>query len=147
MEDTSKLGAARDRDIFYYRQRSKNRLFEAITSFFADAAEQRGITKRDIAEFLKRDPALITRWLTTPSNLTLDTISDLLLSLGAEMDYTVTKFEDRPQPNEMHPLIARIMAGKPVMTEQKQPETPKKPYQPVTNLHSNAKALQLELQQ
>src|SRR5690349_24493980 len=113
MADTSKLTPVSDRDVFYYRQRSKNRLFEALTSFFAEEAERRGITKRDIAECLRRDPALITRWLTAPSNLTLDTISDLLLSLGAEMDYVVAKFEDRPQPNEMHPLIARL---RPVVT-------------------------------
>ena len=53
-----------DRELFYYRQRSKNRLFEALTSFFAEEAERRGITKRDLAESLKRDPAQITRWFT-----------------------------------------------------------------------------------
>jgi hypothetical protein len=112
MEDISKLEEVKDRDLFYYRQRSKNRLFEALTSFFAEEAERRGITKRDIAESLQRDPAQITRWLTTPSNLTLETISDLLLSLGAEMDYSVARFNDRPKPNEMHPLIARLLAPK-----------------------------------
>jgi transcriptional regulator with XRE-family HTH domain len=102
MESTSRLDSLTDRTIFYYRQRSKNRLFEAITAFFAEEAERRGITKRDIAECLRRDPAQITRWLTNPSNLTSDTISDLLLSLGAEMDYQIVRFEDRPQSNEMH---------------------------------------------
>jgi len=110
MENTSKLKEIKDRDLFYYRQRSKNRLFEALTSFFAEEAERRGITRRDIADSLHRDPAQITRWLNAPSNLTLDSISDLLLSLGAEMDYRVAKFDDRPKPNEMHPLIARLIA-------------------------------------
>jgi hypothetical protein len=109
MENISKLEEVKDRDLFYYRQRAKNRVFEAITAFFADEAERRGITKRDIAESLHRDPAQITRWLTSPSNLTLDTISDLLLSLGAEMDYVVAKFAERSQPNEMHPLISRLL--------------------------------------
>lgn|SRR5262249_7077432 len=142
MENTSKLPAVSDRDIFYYRQRSKNRLFEALTSFFAEEAERRGITKRDIAECLHRDPALITRWLTAPSNLTLDTISDLLLSLGAEMDYVVAKFEDRPQPNEMHPLIARLLRV--VTVEHK--EQPKKPYQPLTQPQSNKPILEIQAQ-
>src|SRR5271157_5161494 len=133
MENTSKLAVVSDQDIFYYRQRSKNRLFEAITAFFAREAERRGITKRDIAECLKRDPALITRWLTSPSNLTSDTISDLLLSLGAEMDYSVAKFADRSRSNEMHPLIARMLAA-----EIKQPRVTNSPYQPLARPESNA---------
>jgi hypothetical protein len=147
MENTSKLGTGRDRDIFYYRQRAKNRLFEAITSFYASEAERRGITKKDIAEFLKRDPAQITRWLTVPSNLTLDTISDLLLSLGAEMDYSVARFADRAQPNEMHPLIAQILTNRVTMKEEKRPATPNKRYEPAPPPpHSSARDFQLELQ-
>ena len=145
MENTSKLPAISDRDIFYYRQRSKNRLFEALTAFFAEEAERRGITKRDIAECLRRDPALITRWFSSPSNLTSDTISDLLLSLGAEMDYTVARFADRPQPNEMHPLIARILAHTTI--EHKKP-VPKKSFQPLPKLRSsesNVRILELQL--
>jgi hypothetical protein len=143
MENISKPATVSDRDIFYYRQRSKNRLFEALTSFFADEAKRRGISKKDIAECLKKDPALITRWLTAPSNLTLDTISDLLLSLGAEMDYVVAKFADRPRPNEMHPLIARLTATSAAM-ECKRQQAPNKPYQPLTTSQSNAHVLQLE---
>jgi hypothetical protein len=142
MENTSKLPALSDRDIFYYRQRSKNRLFEALTAFFAEEAERRGITKRDIAECLRRDPALITRWLSAPSNLTIDTVSDFLLSLGAEMDYAVARFHDRPRPNEMHPLIAKIIAGH---KEDRTPTTEPKKYQPVAKSRSNAKELQVEM--
>ena len=69
MEKTLKPKKVKKRDLFYYRQRSKNRLFEALTNFFADEAEKHGITKRDIAEALCRDPAQITRWLTAPSNV------------------------------------------------------------------------------
>src|SRR5215470_7279740 len=137
MENTSKLSAVSDRDVFYYRQRSKNRLFEALTSFFAEEAERRGITKRDIAECLRRDPASITRWLTAPSNLTLDTISDLLLSLGAEMDYTVAKFEDRARPNEMHELIARIKPSPPKVNFTQKPN---KPYIQLNSVGSSKQA-------
>ena len=141
MENTSKLSPVSDRDIFYYRQRSKNRLFEALTAFFAEEAARRGISKRDIADRLRRDPASITRWLTTPSNLTLDTISDLLLSLGAEMDYFVVRFDDRPIPNETHPLIAQFNK---VGWEIKQPQKPQKPYQPLTQQTSNVRVLELD---
>jgi hypothetical protein len=147
MENTSKLKVVPDRDLFYYRQRSKNRLFEALTSFFAEEAERRGITKRDIAESLRRDPAQITRWLNAPSNLTQDSISDLLCSLGAEMDYSVVRFEDRPQPNEMHPLIARLLKPRVTVEYSRQGEPPKKTYElkPPTGSNANVSIARLSL--
>jgi transcriptional regulator with XRE-family HTH domain len=97
-----------DRDVFYYRQRQKNRVIEELASFFADEAERTGITKKDIADRLGKDPAQISRWLAGPSNLTLDTISDLLLVLGAEMDQRIVKFSDREIPNYEHPMIGKL---------------------------------------
>jgi hypothetical protein len=145
MANTSKLSPVTDRDIFYYRQRTKNRLFEALTAFFAEEVERRKISKKDIAECLRRDPASITRWLTTPSNLTLDTISDLLLSLGAEMDYTVAKFNERSIPNEMHPLIARIIAPPPVIRPLPK-QTPKgNKFELATPLQSNNKPVEIRV--
>jgi transcriptional regulator with XRE-family HTH domain len=144
MENISKLEEVKDRDLFYYRQRSKNRLFEALTSFFAEEAERRGITKRDIAESLHRDPAQITRWLTAPSNLTLDTISDLLLSLGAEMDYFVMRFEDRPRPNEMHPLMERLMS--PRVTLELQQGEPQRQYQMISTAGTNTNTVQISVE-
>lgn len=108
MENTLNLDPKSDRDVFYYRQRHKNRVFQSLVAFFATEAERRGLTKKDLAERLKRDPAQITRWLSSPSNLTLDTISDILLSLDAEMDHTISRFEDRPNPNYMHEFYKQI---------------------------------------
>jgi transcriptional regulator with XRE-family HTH domain len=145
MAGTSKISPVSERDIHYYRQRAKNRIFESLTSFFAEEAERTGVTKRDIAECLHRDPAQITRWLSSPSNLTIDTISDLLLSLGAEMDHTVAKFSERAQSNEMHPLIAKLTVAAPPATkpkvEYKQP-APNKAYQPLANMQSNTQTVE-----
>jgi transcriptional regulator with XRE-family HTH domain len=113
MESTSKLPPISERDLFYYRQRSRNRLFESLSAFFAEEMELRGITKRDIAECLRRDPAQITRWLSAPSNMTNDTISDMLLCLGAEMDHSIAPFRNRVTANEMHPLIEKLVAPAP----------------------------------
>ncbi len=142
MAGTSKISPVSERDIYYYRQRAKNRIFESLTSFFAEEAERTGVTKRDIAECLHRDPAQITRWLSSPSNLTIDTISDLLLSLGAEMDHTVGKFSERAQSNEMHPLIAKLTAtATKAKAEYKQP-TPNKAYQPLGKMNSNSQPVE-----
>jgi transcriptional regulator with XRE-family HTH domain len=98
MEDTLKTKS--DRDIFYYRQRMKNRVFAKLVQFFAEEAERTGITKKDISKILRKDPAQITRWLSAPTNLTLDTISDLLLALDAEIDISVIRFSDREKRND-----------------------------------------------
>jgi hypothetical protein len=107
MGNTSEISPLRDREIFYYRQRNKNRVFEKIAMLFVEEAERRGVTKKQIAELLKKDTGLITRWLSGPNNLTLDTISDLLLALGAEMDYEPVRFADRQKGNYFHPLMGQ----------------------------------------
>jgi transcriptional regulator with XRE-family HTH domain len=105
MADTLGTTELSNRDIYYYQQRNKNRVFEKLVAFFAAEAERLGITKKEIAQRLHRDPAQITRWLSAPNNLTLDSISDLLLALEAEMDYDVTRFSERATPNYSHPLM------------------------------------------
>jgi hypothetical protein len=103
MENTSKPNSIKKRDVAYYRQRQKNRVFTELVKFFAEEAERRQITKKDLATALARDPAQITRWLSAPSNFELDTLSDILLALGAEMDHRIVRFDDRPKPNYAHP--------------------------------------------
>jgi len=107
MENISKTNPMSRRDVAYYRQRQKNRVFTALIEFFAQEAERRGVTKKDLAAALSKDPSQITRWLSAPSNFELDTLSDILLALGAEMDHKIVRFTDRSKPNYMHPLIAK----------------------------------------
>lgn len=98
------------REIFYFRQRFKNRVFNRLAEFFAQEAAERGVTKKTIAERLGKDPAQITRWLSGPGNLTMDTLSDLLFAMGAEPEPPqIVRFAERPAPNYMDPLIAKIM--------------------------------------
>lgn len=106
MENTSKQNNPLSRRVIaYYRRRQQNRIFSQIAQFFAHEAERGKITRKEMAEKLSKDPAQVSRWLSAPSNLTLDTISDILLSMGAEMDCTITRFVDRVQPNYAHPLV------------------------------------------
>lgn len=120
MESTLRLSSPKKRERAYYRQRQKNRVFTELVKFFAEEAERRGISKKELATVLEKDPAQITRWLSSPSNFELDTLSDLLLALGAEMDHRIVRFEERVEPNYVHPLIASTgasatasMAGEP----------------------------------
>jgi len=98
------------RDLAYYRQRYRNRVFSKLVSFIAEQSERKKLTKKDIAERLNKDPGQISRLLNQPGNLTLDTISDLLLAFDAEAEPPeIILFEDRRPPNYMHPLIARAL--------------------------------------
>lgn len=109
------------RDVAYYRQRQKNRVFTALVEFVAQEAKRRGITKKELAESLSKDPSQVTRWLSSPSNFELDTLSDLLLVLDAEMDHRIVRFSDRLKPNYAHPLISQSIhdAGT-IVTESRQ---------------------------
>lgn len=95
MENTLRLSPLKKRERAYYRQRQKNRVFTELVRFFAEEAERRGLTKKELAAALEKDPAQITRWLSAPSNFELDTLSDILLALGAEMEHRIVAIEDR----------------------------------------------------
>lgn len=112
MVDTTSSWTGKPRELFYYRQRFRNRLFNKLSAFFAQEAERTGVTKREIAERLGKDPAQISRLLSGPGNVTLDTLSDLLYAMGAEPEPPVfVRFSDRPKPNYIDPLIAEIVGG------------------------------------
>jgi hypothetical protein len=110
MVSTSSNPVLPKREVFYQRQRTKNHFFAQISSFFAEEAERDGVTKRELARRLSCDPAQMTRWLTTPSNMTVEGISDVLLSMDAEAELHIAKFSNMAQPNFEHPLITAAKA-------------------------------------
>ena len=58
-------------------------MFNFLLSKFLDA-QKKGLNKNILAKRIGRPPEVINRWLGSPSNLTLDTVSDLLLGIAAE---------------------------------------------------------------
>jgi len=67
----------------YFQERFKNRLFDfLITTFLRE--EQNGLTQAKLARRSGKSPEVINRWLSAPSNLTAESISDLLLGMAAE---------------------------------------------------------------
>lgn len=87
---------------YYLRQHQQNRLFDTVV----EALEKSGVRKKAIAEKLDVHPSQVTRWLSGPGNWESDTISDLLFSIDAEMDFLVVSFAERNQKkkNRFHPL-------------------------------------------
>lgn len=99
-------------DIFYYRQRQRNRVYSAVLSEFVRLAETQGLTKKELAFRLGKEPAQITRWLSGPGNWTLDTVSDLLLAMGCELDHEVASIARRGAKPKAHPLARKGPLGK-----------------------------------
>ena len=87
----------------YFRQRNKNRLYDAVVHAIEKSAAVNGTRRKDIAETLGVPPSQVTRLLSGPSNWESDTTSDLLFAIGAELDYNVVFFQDRAKSNVFHP--------------------------------------------
>jgi hypothetical protein len=99
---------------YYFRQRQQNRLYDTVIGAVEDAANCDGVRKKDIAETLSVPPSQVTRWLSGPANWTADTISDLLFSVGAELDFRVVRFSERAKGNRFHPAGERWTSGAPI---------------------------------
>ena len=85
----------------YFRENFQADLHDKLIDLFLDAS----LSKAEIARRIGRKPEQITRWLSAPSNLEAETISDLSLAMGYMPSI---KFEPvdrvRPKANRWHYL-------------------------------------------
>ncbi|MBF6567435.1 MAG: helix-turn-helix transcriptional regulator [Candidatus Binataceae bacterium] len=79
----------------YFRARLRNRLYDFIITAFVREQENGKLSRKQLAERIGRRPEQITRWLSGPSNWTLDTISDLLIAMGAEAEFALAFLKDK----------------------------------------------------
>lgn len=83
----------------YFRARLTNRIHELVLSEFS-AQELQGKTSRArLARLIRRKPEQITRWLGSPGNWTIDTLSDLLLGIGLEPEISVRHVVEKDVSN------------------------------------------------
>lgn len=92
-------------EMSYYQQRLKHNIFSRLISTFAERAERNGLSKAKMATLTGKDPAVINRLLSIPSNLTLDTLSDLSLAMGCEPEISLEYFEEARRYNYIHPWM------------------------------------------
>lgn len=83
-------------------ERNKNRLYEIVVKAVENYCSENDVSRRDIADKIGRNPVQISRWLSGPSNWTLDTLSDLLFAVDAELDYEVIYDKQRVKANVFH---------------------------------------------
>lgn len=72
--------------LIYFRERLKHKLHAAILDAFLERSKGRDLKQSDLAARIHRKRAQITRWFSSASNLTLDSISDLMVGLGMDFD-------------------------------------------------------------
>jgi hypothetical protein len=72
----------------YFRERLKNRLHELIFLEFLRQEDTYGLTKAELGRRIGKPPERITRLLSAPGNWTLETVSDLLLGMASELDFS-----------------------------------------------------------
>jgi hypothetical protein len=103
----------------YFAQRLRLRIFNFILERFI-AAQERGLTKAHLSRRIGKTPDLINRWLGAPSNLTIDTISDLLLGIsGEELELSSSSPLNHAQHNYSHFnfLLTSMNKQEPVKTQ------------------------------
>lgn len=76
----------------YFRWRLKSRLHQLVVREYL-RHEDLGLTQKEWAMRIGKGEAVVNRLLGAPGNWTLDTVSDLLLGLGAEPELAVHYFE------------------------------------------------------
>lgn len=88
----------------YFRENLRGEIYSQVVEAF----EQSGLTKADLARKLDRRPEQITRWLSAPSNLEADTISDLLLALGMRPVVRLERINMEQSNSRQHPLVEQF---------------------------------------
>lgn len=67
----------------YFQERARIRLFNFLLDKFVEGQAE-GLTKAALARRIGKTPDVVNRWLGAPSNLTINTVSDLLLGIASE---------------------------------------------------------------
>ncbi len=72
--------------LVYFQDRLRRRVYSVLLDAFTRRAKERGLTGKELAHRIRRSGATVSRWLSRPSNLSLDSISLLMVGLGMDFD-------------------------------------------------------------
>jgi hypothetical protein len=96
----------------YFQERLRNRIYSLILEEFVHKNEVENLTQKTLANRIGKGPDQINRWLSSPGNWTIDTISDILLGIsGSELTLSITKIADQLPINLYEPNITQQSTG------------------------------------
>jgi hypothetical protein len=72
--------------LVYFRGRLSNALHETVLRRLLEVEKDLGFSRAELGRRIGRKPEQVTRWLGSPGNWTLETVSDLLTAMGCELD-------------------------------------------------------------
>ena len=112
----------------YFRERFRNRIHQFVLKQFI-AKQKDGLTQADVARILDKRPEQIHRWLGTPGNWTLDTVSDLMLAISkAELEFLPNLLAGRAVRNHRVPdWLDATQVRKPTPPPSPTTDQPKRP--------------------
>lgn len=87
----------------YFQQRFQQQVFARLAKAFSHRAEEFGISKSCLAALVDKDKAQINRVLAHPTNLTLDTLSEILFALNYEPNVLIEDLSAPAMHNYCHP--------------------------------------------
>jgi hypothetical protein len=97
----------------YLHARAQNKAHDCVLGVFVEEAEERGINKAYIARRLGKRPEVVGRCLTAPGNWTLDTLAELLGSMGYDVEIQARRFSNLVFPNRIHDMAISAASTQP----------------------------------
>ena len=79
------------RALAYYEQATQDDLHDLVLDQFVTLEGSGEIDRATLGRRIRRQRAQITRWLSSPTNLTLKTVSHLLLGMGLKLTFGVER--------------------------------------------------------
>jgi hypothetical protein len=95
LSDIAKGNSIPRANLGYFEARLSGLIHQALLQLFGKLERQnppgevKTLTRRDLARRIGRRPEQITRWLSYPGNLTVETVSDLFVGMGYELESVV----------------------------------------------------------
>ena len=85
-----------EKAVWFFRRNLQNVLYDVVIREFRRLEDAGEINKLRLANRLRREPSQITRWLCSPGNWTLNTISDLMVGMAVDPTRLVTDLVETP---------------------------------------------------
>jgi ribosome-binding protein aMBF1 (putative translation factor) len=93
----------------FWKEYFSETLRHIVNEQLNEAIVLRGLSKAEIAKRLKKRPEQITRWLSSPCNLELDTLSDLALALEMRVQVELNPIESYFDEVRSHAPEVRVI--------------------------------------